>query len=158
MEVSVRDRTAEMSSLRAAGFSGADAVTVLEMMATCRREFDWPQPVLCHGDFLPEHWIIDDANHLSGVIDFGQFYGGPPVDDLALLSMEHPDVDLGYLRAGYGDAPWWGDAFSCLLLLHKVGLQVGYLAHYLGTGNAEEAQPAAQGLRATLDAWRRWAG
>jgi hypothetical protein len=41
------------------------------------------------------------------------------------------------------------------LLRHKAGLQMGYVAYYLQQNNREEAEPAARGLRETLEAWRR---
>jgi aminoglycoside phosphotransferase (APT) family kinase protein len=98
---------------------------------------------------------VDEEGTLCGVIDFGEFQGGPPLHDIAFLGMTCPDADLQWLRRGYGDAEEiWDAAFTERLLLHKVGLQMGILAHYLRQNHAEEAQWAACGLRETLNAGR----
>jgi aminoglycoside phosphotransferase (APT) family kinase protein len=154
MRAAVRDRTAEMPLLLSAGFTEPDLAALRATLETHRDDYPCSQPVLCHGDFSPEHWIVDAGPNLSGVIDFGEFQGGPPITDIAYLSMERPDIDLSGLRRGYGDSDWWDDGLPRRLLLHRAGLQMGYLAHYLRQGNREEAEPMARGLRATLGAWR----
>ncbi|HJZ49461.1 MAG TPA: hypothetical protein VKE41_19925 [Roseiflexaceae bacterium] len=42
------------------------------------------------------------------------------------------------------------------LLVAKVGLQMGYLAHYIRLGNSEEAEPIAAGLHESLREWETY--
>jgi aminoglycoside phosphotransferase (APT) family kinase protein len=150
MTVSHRDRSAEAPYLRQAGFSDTDIAQGLALIERCRCYAPCPQPVLLHGDFHPAHLMVENGR-LTGVIDFGEFQGGPPITDLAYLNMECPDIPLEWLRRGYGAADWWGDAFIIRLRLHQVGLMMGTLAYYVQEGMTEEAEPIVSRLRETLD-------
>jgi aminoglycoside phosphotransferase (APT) family kinase protein len=153
-----RDREGETPLLLQAGFSQNDVQTLLEMLNDPDEHATGLDPVLCHGDFGPAHVLAGDDGAVRGVIDFGEFQGGLPLVDVAYFAMEWPaaKANLSWLRRGYGPAPWWDDhAFPRQLLRHKAGLQMGYVAYYLQQNNREEAEPAARGLRETLEAWRR---
>ena len=89
--------------------------------------------------------------NISGVIDFGEFQGGPPVHDLAYFSFEQPEIDLRHLQAGYRDKTLFDDHFDTRFLSHKLALQMGYVAHYMKSRNTVELKPAAKGLRWTLE-------
>ena len=89
----------------------------------------------------------------DGVIDFGEFQGGGPILDFANLNMSCPDVDLFWLLRGYGNTAPFEGPFPARLQVTKLGLQIGYLAHYIRQGNAQEAAPLTQGLRETLREW-----
>jgi hypothetical protein len=148
------DRAAERPLLLLAGFSDQDVDLMLSIQ---KQELPVRQPVLCHGDFLPGHLFFDDQLHLTGVIDFGEFQGGTPLVDFANLSMDCPDVDLAWLQCGYPNQALFDEMFARQLFLIKVGMQMGYLAHYIQQGNAEEAAPIAAGLRASLREWEAYA-
>ncbi|MDQ2997969.1 MAG: aminoglycoside phosphotransferase family protein [Chloroflexota bacterium] len=144
------DRASEKLLLMQAGFSSVDVDLMLHILSIDCEQFPIEQPVLCHGDFLPGHLFVDDDLTLCGVIDFGEFQGGGPIGDFANLSMSCPDVDLVWLQPGYGNPKLFDDAFPMRLLVAKVGLQMGYLAHYIRQGNQQEAAPIATGLRESL--------
>jgi aminoglycoside phosphotransferase (APT) family kinase protein len=147
------DRASEKLLLMQAGFSSADVDLMLHILSIDCEQFPIEQPVLCHGDFLPGHLFFDDELNLRGVIDFGEFQGGGPIGDFANLSMTCPDVDLAWLQRGYSDQALFDSTFSMRLLVAKVGLQMGYLAHYIRQGNSEEAAPIVAGLRQSLREW-----
>jgi hypothetical protein len=67
--------------------------------------------------------------------------------------MSCPDVDLAWLRRGYGNPQLFDGEFSVRLLATKVGLQIGYLAHYMRQNNPQEAGPVAAGLHESLREW-----
>ena len=144
------DRTSEKLLLMQAGFSSVDVDLMLHILSIDCEQFPIEQPVLCHGDFLPGHLFVDDDLNLCGVIDFGEFQGGGPIGDFANLSMSCPVVDLAWLQPNYPNQALFDDAFPLRLLVAKVGLQMGYLAHYIRQGNQQEAAPIATGLRESL--------
>jgi aminoglycoside phosphotransferase (APT) family kinase protein len=149
-EQSLIDRASEKPLLIQAGFRADEVDRLLQMLADGQALFADEQPVLCHGDFLPGHLFVDDDLKLCGVIDFGEFQGGGAILDFANLSMDCPDVDLAWLQPSYGNPRLFDDTFPARLLVTRVGLQIGYLAHYIRQGNEQEAAPLIQGLRETL--------
>ncbi|NIP26422.1 MAG: aminoglycoside phosphotransferase family protein, partial [Phycisphaerae bacterium] len=91
----LKDRAAEKTFILASGFSEIEFNVMLGLLKKYKDEFACDQPVLCHGDFLPDHIFVDDHLVISGIIDFGEFQGGPPIHDFARLSFEHPEINLG---------------------------------------------------------------
>ncbi len=154
MASAIRDRGAEEGFILQAGFTPDEFARMLALLRLSAGAFPPAPPVLCHGDFLPRHLLVDDALTLTGVIDFGEFQGGPPIHDFARFSFEQPDLDLALLARGYPDRGLFDDDFPIRLDLHKLGLQMGHLAHHVRTGNTEEAHPLAARLRHTLHALR----
>ena len=131
---------------------------MLKMMEQGSREPPCPHPVLCHGEFHPGHLLVTDTHQLSGVIDFGEFLGATPIDDVIVFNIECPVIDLGWLAEGYGESPLFDETFPERLLLGKVRYQIGCLAFYLRSGITEEVAPAAEGLRTTLRRWQQLHG
>ncbi|GAB4469455.1 MAG: hypothetical protein OHK0029_42100 [Armatimonadaceae bacterium] len=137
------------------GIPKAEVDSALSLLELYRESFVCEHPVLCHGDFLPEHLLVDDDGTLTGVLDFGEFQGSTPIHDLAHLKMECPQIDLKWLRFGYLAPEMWNDPqFGTRLLLHTISLQLGYLAHHIAQGWTEEAQDSARGLLGSLNEWR----
>jgi aminoglycoside phosphotransferase (APT) family kinase protein len=147
---SVIDRAAEKPLLMQAGFRADQVDLLIQMLEAGQALVADEQPVLCHGDFLPGHLFFDQQLSLSGVIDFGEFQGGGPITDFANLSMSCPDVDLAWLQSGYGNPSLFGPAFPAQLRVAKLGMQLGYLAHFIQQGNQQEAAPIIAGLRDSL--------
>jgi len=153
MESHIQNRRAERPLLVQSGFTDAEIETIYGAIESYKRDFPCRRPVLCHGDFLPAHLFVSDDLVLTGVIDFGEFSGGPPISDFADLYLNHPEVDLAWLQAGYKDKSLFDETFPSRLLMHCAGSQVGYLAHYIREGNSEAAALAAVSLRTTLQEW-----
>jgi len=86
---------------------------------------------------------------VTGLIDFGDACGGRPLDDLALLCWEWPEVDRAALAAGYGVAPFWTDR-GRRLALSQLRMLIGYTAHDLRAGQPADAQGYLAGLKAVL--------
>ena len=78
-----------------------------------------PRPqAFIHGDLQVAHVFLDEADRVTGVLDWSEGGAGDPAYDLATLSLGHPDR-LEELMAGYGRAVdrdvirgWW--ALRCL--------------------------------------------
>lgn len=151
MMSALKDRAAEKTFILASGFSETEFNVMLGLLKRYRDGFVCDQPVLCHGDFLPDHIFVDERLVISGIIDFGEFQGGPPIHDFARLSLGHPEIKLDWLKFGYADKTIFEHNFGTRLTLHKIPLQMGYLAHYVQSGNTEAATVTAAGLRTTLD-------
>ncbi|HJZ08716.1 MAG TPA: aminoglycoside phosphotransferase family protein, partial [Trebonia sp.] len=109
--------------------------------------------VLCHGELFPDHIFVaageDEAVTVTGLIDFGDACGGRPLDDLALLCWEWPEIDRAALAAGYGVAPFWTDQ-GRRLALSQLRMLIGYAAHDLRAGQPADAQGYLAGLKAVL--------
>jgi aminoglycoside phosphotransferase (APT) family kinase protein len=142
------------SQLRHWGFAGHDLVTISSMLDTYGRDFRVDHPVLCHGDFIPKHLFVDTTLRLTGIIDFGDVQGGPAIHDLAYLHMWRPEIDLGWLRSGYGRAACIDDRFEQRLVLHIVCVQLRYLEYFLRAGAPDDATALATRLQETLQRWR----
>ena len=150
----VRERRADVPVLQSAGLTEAETdalLAIVRIMPTLSA----PRPVLCHGDLGMDHIFVDDALKVTGLIDFGNWQGGPRELDFAVLTMYHPDVRLAWLEPTYA-APVDRE-FNRRVLVEQVSVMMGFLAHDLRQGNADYAALAVQGMRAALGAWRRLA-
>jgi len=155
MESSKRDRRKEAPLLIDFGISPEIIEEALALIDVYHTEFPDQQPILCHGDLYPAHLLVDKYGDLTGLIDFGEFQGGPRIHDLAYFSMACPGIPLEWLRAGYDGGVNGNEAlFNRQLLLHKVLLQLGHLAHYIEQGWEEDAKLIADGLLTSLMEWR----
>jgi len=152
MDSAVRDRSAEKELILGAGFAEDEFAQMVELLRQYRDGFDCPQPVLCHGDFLSEHIFVDSNLHITGVLDFGGHQGGHPVHDFAVLSMAGTRLKPTMLLPGYPDSPFLADRFEQRLLLHRLSLEMGYLAHHMRIGHHPEIAANTHSLRETLDA------
>jgi len=146
-------RSAERPFLRQAGFDEQDIDFMLGIVRYYGEQFNCPTPVLCHGDFLPEHVFFDECLNVTGVIDFGLYQGNHPIHDFAIVSMEYGLDGVHLLRRGYGHSWALDDCFDLRLHLHLVPLEIGWLAHVVKTSNPS-AQRHVHGLRRTI-AWLR---
>ena len=94
-------RMAEKPFLLRAGFDESEIAFMYEAMAR-----DWGfagfAPVLCHGDFLPEHVFFDKSLNVTGVIDFGWYEGEHPMRDFLSAAIDYGEREVGFLREGYG--------------------------------------------------------
>jgi aminoglycoside phosphotransferase (APT) family kinase protein len=150
-----RSQAATTAQLRQWGFAEHDLGSIGSILDIYERDFSTVQPVLCHGDFIPKHLFVDAALRLTGIIDFGDVQGGSPIHDLAYLHMWRPEIDLSWLRAGYGHAALVDDRFEQRLVLHMVCVQLRYLEYFLRAGSQDDAASFAARLRGTLQQWRK---
>lgn len=77
-----------------------DADRVCEMLG--RLEALEPAPVAVHGDFRGDHWFVDDACHLIGVIDFGDSALSDPAIDFARFTYQFGSSFRDELIRAYG--------------------------------------------------------
>lgn len=82
-----RGRAADDAALRLVGFTDDERENFMARHSRALNRLSETGPALCHGDYLPGHWFADDAGHLTGVIDFGDFQGAAPVLDLAMRTL-----------------------------------------------------------------------
>jgi aminoglycoside phosphotransferase (APT) family kinase protein len=159
---------AELAALQAADL--ADRVDDLRVLAeagltsaqVCRAEDLLPEAVaargggpaaLCHCDLRPDHVFVTTGENaaviVAGLIDFGDAAGGRPLDDVAMLCRNWPDMDRAALAAGYGPAAFWDD-HGRRLALGQLRLLIGFAAYDLRTGQPALAQRDLADLQAVL--------
>ena len=139
----IADRIAERPQILTAGFTNGQFDHLIEVMETYAGEFPCLAPVLCHGDFTPDHVFVDSELNVSGVIDFGMYNGGPAVGDLALLAFSLTTDDLDAVLDGYANVD---SRFRYAIDLHCVGLAVGHLAHHVSIGDTEGVDDLVRAL------------
>lgn len=144
------DREAERDLVCAMGFGAAEFDRMITLLHTYVTDFPCSQPVLCHGDFTPEHIFVDRRLRVSAVIDFGMYCGGAPISDLAYLRYALPRHDLAAILTGYGVTANDDDVFWRRLDLHALGLAIGNLASDVSIGNTAAAREGADSLAAIL--------
>ena len=144
------DREAERDLVCAMGFGAGEFDRMIAWLHAYADEFPCWRPVLCHGDFTPEHIFVDRRLRVSAVIDFGMWCGGPPISDLAYLRYALPQPDLAAILAGYGVTANDDDAFWRRLDLHALGLAIGNLASEVTMGNTAAARESADSLAAIV--------
>jgi Ser/Thr protein kinase RdoA (MazF antagonist) len=130
MESTLRDRDTERRFILQAGFGEEDCDEMMRLLHRYQDEFECPRPVFCHCDYLLEHILGDDDLRVSGVVDCGDFCGDHPIRDLAIVH-EAEEMDLAAILRGYS-ADWVrGDQFEVRLYLHRLALDMGYLAYFM---------------------------
>ncbi|MFT7670348.1 MAG: aminoglycoside phosphotransferase (APT) family kinase protein [Planctomycetota bacterium] len=60
-------------------------------------------PCLVHGDLYARHLIVDSANSVTGIIDWGDVHRGDPALDLSLAYVFLPEAARGAFFNAYGD-------------------------------------------------------
>ena len=86
---------------------------------------------LVHGDLYARHLLIDDADRLCGVIDWGDVSQGDPAIDLAIAWLWLPPSSHAAFRSAYGeiDAATWARAAWRAAWDVAVTLQYGLATH-----------------------------
>lgn len=145
-----QNRAAEAPELRRVGFDDAEIARLLSVLDASLADFSPASPVLCHGDFKPAHWFFDDALTLTGVLDFGDFQGGPALLDFARLSLYAPNVNFEDVLTGYGEPDGGREEWEKRLKRFTVGQALGYAAHVTQQGDTAGAAYFVGRLRALL--------
>jgi aminoglycoside phosphotransferase (APT) family kinase protein len=145
-QANVRDRTAERPQLRQAGLTDAEIDALLALIIDAVPPIN-RQPVLCHGDFRPEHLFVDAALTLTGVIDFGEFQGGLPHVDFVSLSVDCSPAEMISIQAGYSNKALFTDAFAQRLRYHQISYLLGSLAYFVQIQDHEGARVSVDALR-----------
>ena len=154
MASQARDRDSIKKYILQAGFSERDFETMAQMLQQSDEEFPCLHPVLCHGDFDPQHIFVDEYLNVSGVIDFGQIQGGPPILDFMFFSLAQPKMDLTPIVSGYPNQETQiKDRFERRLNMCRLEFLMGCVAHITKTGDADaDKTPDAPGqLKKTLE-------
>jgi aminoglycoside phosphotransferase (APT) family kinase protein len=155
MDSTVHDRAADGEWIRQAGFSDGELAYMIRMIEVYRDEFNCPDPILCHGDFLPEHIFVDEALRVTALIDFGMCQGAHPIHDFTTLAMSDTGLTPELVLAGYPRRAWVPDRFQLRLHLHKLTLGMGFLAHHVRIEHYAEIPANARSLRETLEHLQR---
>lgn len=103
-----------------------------------------PRPVLVHGDLYERHVLVDGANHISGVIDWGDVHAGDPALDLSFLYRFFPAAERDAFLRVYGPV----DARTARLARLRAAFHASTLAAFAHSTND------APLLRASLAAMR----
>ena len=151
MDSVIRGRNSEKQYVLDAGFTNSEFTYMIDMLKHYKINYPCHQPVLNHGDYLPEHIFVTDEKKISGIIDFGMIEGNTPIHDFAFLDFERPDIDISILKKGYGDGSLFDDSFDIKLNMHKLALQIGHLSHNVKIGDSKQAKWIAGRLRSTVE-------
>ncbi len=147
MDAALRADATERPWILQAGFTDRECDEMLRLAARYRDEFDCPQPVLCHSDFIPEHLFVDDELRISAVIDCGDCRGDHPIHDFAAMGDEGGDVSR--IAEGYAAERALPEQFEERRCLHWLVLEIGCLALFMSL-NHPAAPGHAQWLRRLL--------
>ncbi len=104
---------------------------------------------LVHGDLYVRHLLVDEANGLTGVIDWGDIHLGDPALDLTIVLTFLPPVARPSFGAAYGDI---ADLALRVAACRAVGhtLHVLEYAHAIGDGGLlRESKRSLSNLTAT---------
>ncbi len=148
----LKDRKADHKQLGGAGLTADESALLFASIQRYADEFPCHSPVLCHGDFLPEHVFFDRSGQVTGIIDFGFYFGGDPVMDLAVTRMDVGPPAFDALVEGYSAFASLGDRFDLHLHLSLLTMQAGFLFHHLTVPGHPATEGYREGLRSTL----RW--
>jgi aminoglycoside phosphotransferase (APT) family kinase protein len=147
------NRLDDLRVLSRAGLTPAEARQAAELLPEAVAARGDGPAVLCHGDLIPDHIFVvaraDAAVTVTGLIDFGDACGGRPLDDMAVLCRNWPDVDRAALAAGYGPAAFWDD-HGRRLALGQLWLLTGFAAYDLQTGKTADAERDLADLKTLL--------
>jgi aminoglycoside phosphotransferase (APT) family kinase protein len=144
----IADRLSDCARLPAAGLARAEVdqvANVLEHLA----DVSVDDPVLCHGDVLPEHVFVDDEVRVVGLIDWGMWHAGPSVSELAGLSLTSTTTDFNAIAAGHGDGRT-DPTLRRLIARYAVAKVTGQLAWLVTSGQTAELIRPTAALRSAL--------
>jgi aminoglycoside phosphotransferase (APT) family kinase protein len=136
------DRAADAAL--ANGISRTDVDEAAQLLETYQHVWATP-PHLLHGDWLPEHILIQDGT-VAGIIDFGNTRSGDPAYDIAYWQFFW-DTDLyssSALLEGYRRAGDSGELLDLRAHLCRLGLSMRAISYYTETGRTFPAQHSAQ--------------
>ncbi|GHO71131.1 hypothetical protein KSC_100230 [Ktedonobacter sp. SOSP1-52] len=92
-------------------------MTSLEVLDTHRELYEFHTPVLVHGDFGPQHILVED-DHISGVIDMQDCSGNHPVIDFVNWDAYYSKlVPTSKLVASYGNQGVFTESYDTLFHL-----------------------------------------
>jgi aminoglycoside phosphotransferase (APT) family kinase protein len=122
----------------------ADRRPWMRMFEGCGPPEPPPERVPVHGDLYERHVLVDEANRVSGVIDWGDVHAGDPALDLSFLYRFFPaDERDDFLRV-YGPV----DARTARLARLRAAFHASTLALFAHSTGDEPL------LRASLAAMR----
>jgi aminoglycoside phosphotransferase (APT) family kinase protein len=127
MESFIATRREEKDLLLDAGLTEdeiLDSISALEQY----QEYDDMDSVLCHGDFMPRHVMVDREQQKVGIIDFGLFRGNVPFFDLAYFQLNAPKEQIPALLEGYQNIRELGEELEKKLALARLHLVIKHLA------------------------------
>jgi aminoglycoside phosphotransferase (APT) family kinase protein len=130
-------------------FPADSAERVRDALHAAAPLLDAPHLVWCHGDFQPDHVLVDPVTHrVNAIIDWADNGSGDAGWDVCVLTLDHNQRRDAFL-SGYGATDAFRAALGQLLPLYEVVRLLGS-ASWL----AEHRHPlAAEHLRRALD-WR----
>ena len=145
------DRAADAAL--ANGISRAHVDQAARLLETHRQI--WTPPRLLHGDWLPEHVLVE-GDTVAGIIDFGNTRSGDPAYDIAYWQFFW-DADLyptSALLDGYRRASDTGQLLDARVHLCRLSLSMRALSYYMAASRSFPAQHAAQRFAEALAALR----
>lgn len=144
----VAERQGQRPQLESAGLTAREIVRITATIGTSPDIPAPTDPVLCHGDLHPGHAFIDEQLEICGVIDWGLWHCGSPVDDLSTMFLHYRPDFFENILAGHGHTD--GPDFRRRLALAVINQTVEHVAWSVSIGNTEGSARHAATLRAAL--------
>ncbi|MFI4936759.1 MAG: phosphotransferase family protein [Caulobacterales bacterium] len=138
--------------LALAGRIGWPPATMRRLFAFIDRALRGAAPVrtsLTHNDFFPKHILVEDGQ-VTGIIDFGEVSGEPPVNEFVKWDYLHGEsFPIAWLKEGYGDKSLF-DSFEALFPPLRVMCGLSMLWWYDHRGWAQGVADAKRRLEEDL--------
>ena len=121
-----------------------------ELLAAHRKTLDVSSPGMVHGDYSPANLLVDEAGHISGIIDWEAAKSGPPEMDIGWWDcfFDTRETPAARLLAGYENLSAFDPVrLSALRHLTVIRVMIGHFKWTLQAG-------ARSGIRAARDRLR----
>jgi Ser/Thr protein kinase RdoA (MazF antagonist) len=92
---------------------------------------------LSHEDILPRHNLVDENDHITGIVDWGDARSDSRINDFAKWDYYVKELPLAWLKEGCGDQSLFDERFELLLHLIKLKRGLGVLQWYYQHGYAQ---------------------
>jgi aminoglycoside phosphotransferase (APT) family kinase protein len=92
---------------------------------------------LSHEDILPRHILVDENDHITGIVDWGDARSDSRINDFAKWDYYVKELPLAWLKEGCGDQSLFDERFELLLHLIKLNRGLGVLQWYYQHGYAQ---------------------
>jgi aminoglycoside phosphotransferase (APT) family kinase protein len=86
---------------------------------------------IVHGDLYARHVLLDDADRITGIIDWGDIHHGDPALDLMIVHLAVPSAAYDIFRAAYGpidDRMWAASRYRAMyhaIIEIEYGVRIG---------------------------------
>lgn len=156
MELTMQNRKKDTLFYKELGLTSKDIKMIFKSLELLKSNSELNYPVLCHGDYTPEHIIVDENLKISGIIDFWSFQWWAPIKDFAIFSFLNPNINLYNLVKWYIKNKQISEDFDFYLQISKVEYILPLIKIYQNLGDVEQSEYAKNQLFDTLNQLKKY--